>query len=351
MDNDIYKSDYFYDLPQDLIAKYPLKERTMSKLLCLDESDYRIVNFPDIVKKLDRNDLLVINETKVFQARLELNKKTGGRVEILIVEKINKFTANCLTRGLNKKLLKQRLFSAKFPLDIKIITSSDNKFTRIEFSQSIDKICSTIGSMPIPPYLKRQGEQIDEERYQSVFSNNKYNNSVAAPTASLHFDKELLIKLSEETTIAKISLDVGYGTFQPIKSNKIPIESTLHTENFYIPKNINKEIKKCRSNGGRVIALGTTTLRALESAYNVVKKEMNTGHQSTDIFIKDGYKFKVVDSLITNFHLPESSLLMLVCAFGDKSNVMNAYEYAIKNKLRFFSYGDAMLIEKCLSKF
>ncbi len=351
MNSDIYKSDYFYELPDELVAKFPLENRVQSKLLSVNDQDFHISQFPEIENKINKNDLLILNETKVFQARLELMKQTGGRVEILIMDKINKYTANCLTKGINKKIIKQKLFSDRYPLDIKILPNESDNFLKIKFLQPIDQICSTIGSMPIPPYLKRSEQNIDKERYQSVFANDKFNNSIAAPTASLHFDSTLLDRIKKNSYVSSLCLNVGYGTFQPIKEDLVPTSATLHKEKFFIPDTLKNEIKDCKVRGGKIIALGTTTLRALESAYDFNEKEIKTGHQSTDIFIKEGYKFRVVDKLITNFHLPESSLLMLVCAFGGKSNILNAYKYAIKNHLRFYSYGDAMIIEKCLSKF
>lgn len=351
MNNDIYKSDYFYELPEELIAKFPLENRSDSKLLTVNNNDFEINIFSDIENKINKEDLLILNETKVFQARLELIKKTGGKVEILILEKINKYTANCLTRGLNRDIVHQKLFTDQYPLDIKILPTKDTNFLKIEFSQPIDQICLNIGSMPIPPYLKRAENKVDVDRYQSVFANEKYSNSVAAPTASLHFDKTLLDRIKQKTHVSTLCLDVGYGTFQPIKDDLIDANATLHKENFFIPDDLRIQIKSCKGRGGKIIALGTTTLRALESAFDPKKQNIRTGNQSTDIFIKEGYKFKIVDKLITNFHLPESSLLMLVCAFGGKSNILNAYKYAIKHSLRFYSYGDAMIIEKCLSKY
>jgi len=351
MNNDIYKSDYFYELPEELIAKFPLENRSDSKLLTVNNNDFEINIFSDIENKINKEDLLILNETKVFQARLELIKKTGGKVEILILEKINKYTANCLTRGLNRNIVHQKLFTDQYPLDIKILPTKNTNFLKIEFSQPIDQICLNIGSMPIPPYLKRAENKVDVDRYQSVFANEKYRNSVAAPTASLHFDKTLLDRIKQKTHVSTLCLDVGYSTFQPIKDDLIDANATLHKENFFIPDDLRTQIESCKGRGGKIIALGTTTLRALESAFEPDKQNIRTGNQSTNIFIKEGYKFKIVDKLITNFHLPESSLLMLVCAFGGKSNILNAYKYAIKHSLRFYSYGDAMIIEKCLSKY
>ena len=203
--------------------------------------------------------------------------------------------------------------------------------------------------MPIPPYLNRESTALDDDRYQSIFANDAYNNSVAAPTASLHFDKSLWQEVVKSVETANINLDIGYGTFQPLKDDPIDQTTKLHQESYHVPLETVKKIHNCKKNNGRVIALGTTTLRALESAVSE-DGDIVCGSNDTDIFIFEGYTFKVVDCLITNFHLPMSSLLMLVSAFGGKANIFDAYEHAVSCGYKFFSYGDAMLIEECLSK-
>ena len=349
MQKDIYKSDYYYELPEDLIAKYPVKNRTSSKLLHLDGRDIHLDEFASIQDELNDDDILIINETKVIPARLKLKKQTGGSVELLVLNKINKNVGNCLTKGLNKKIKEQTLYSDNFPVKIVIVNDHEDS-VEIKFSQSIDNLCDAIGHIPIPPYLNRSDEELDRDRYQSVFANDKHKNSVAAPTASLHFDTELMNSLENKLTVCKISLDIGLGTFKPLKDERITNKSKLHEEDFFISDSAAKVLNEAISANKRLVALGTTALRALESAYDISTKKIKSGHQSTNIFIYEGYKFNVVDSLITNFHLPESSLLMLVSAFAGKENIFNAYKYAIKNKMRFFSYGDAMIIKKCHSK-
>ena len=349
MQKDIYKSDYYYNLPGDLVAKYPVKNRTSSKLLHLDGGDIHIDEFISIQDELKDDDILIINETKVIPARLKLKKQTGGSVELLVLDKINKTVGNCLTKGLNKKIKEQTLYSDNFPVKISILNVYEDS-VEIKFNQAIDSICDAIGHIPIPPYLNRSDEELDRDRYQSVFANDKHKNSVAAPTASLHFDNKLMEQLEAKLTICKINLDIGLGTFKPLKDEPITNKSKLHKEDFYISESSATVLNDAISADKRLVALGTTTLRALESAYDVNVKKIRSGPQSTEIFIHEGYKFNVVDSLITNFHLPESSLLMLVSAFAGKENIFNAYKYAIKNKMRFFSYGDAMIIKKCHSK-
>ena len=345
MQEDIYKSDYDYNLPEDLIAKYPPSLRTDSKLLALKKNECLIYKFSEIIDLLDPSDILVLNETKVNPARLKLTKNTGGKIEILILESLNKFSAKCLTRGLNKKLKKQTIFAPNFPINI-IIKKDYGDTVEIEFDQSINHLCEAIGNMPIPPYLNRPSEDIDKERYQSVFANKNFQNSVAAPTASLHFDENLLENISKRIHICKLNLNVGLGTFKPLSNDPINSSTKLHLEKFHIPEQTADCINQGIKDGRRIIALGTTTLRALEAAWCNNKNLLRSGNMATDIFIFEGFKFNVVNTLITNFHLPQSSLLMLVSAFGGKDKILNAYQYAIKHKLRFFSYGDAMIIER-----
>lgn len=349
MNNGFYKKDYDFVLPDHLIAKFPPKNRGESKLLKVHGSDFNCDLVTNLVNFFNPNDLLVFNETKVFKARLKIFKESGGKAEILIIQKLTKNSGICLTKGINKKKKKQKVITRDFPIDIEILKIEEN-LVYIKFSQDLESLCSSQGEVPIPPYLNRDTTDIDNERYQSIFANNRFNNSVAAPTASLHFNDSLWNEIKERVDVANINLDIGYGTFQPLDDSIISANTKLHKETFFISNETQHKIYKCKEQGGRVIALGTTTLRALESAFDTKESTISTGHQSTEIFISEGYKFKVIDSLITNFHLPMSSLLMLVCAFGGKDNIMDAYNFAIKMKYKFFSYGDAMLIEKCLSK-
>tara|TARA_B100000963_G_scaffold51436_1_gene39575 strand:+ start:1716 stop:2759 length:1044 start_codon:yes stop_codon:yes gene_type:complete len=342
------KTDFHYELPSDLVAQYPSQQRTESKTLILD-NQLTIIDFNDTLKHFAEYDLVVLNETKVRPARLSLQKDSGGDVEILILKKTTKYRANCLARGLNRKKTNQTLYAPKFPVKIKIISNA-SKNIEIEFNQDIDQLCKEIGHMPIPPYLGREAEELDVERYQTVFANDKRLGSAAAPTASLHMDDAFLKKVEQETQVCKLNLNVGYGTFEPLADGLIDSATKLHEEDYYISANSADLINNTLENKGKVLSVGTTTLRALESAFDQKSHKVISGHQSTDIFISPGYRFKVVDGLVTNFHLPESSLLMLVAAFAGKDNIMKAYKHAVQEKMRFFSYGDAMIIKQCLSK-
>ena len=342
------KTDFSYNLPSELVAQYPSKHRTKSKTLILDDKRM-IVDFKDTLQHFTEYDLVVLNETKVRPARILLQKDSGADVEILILQKTTKYRAECLAKGLNRKKTHQTLYSPNFPVKIKIISNA-SKSIEIEFDQDIEKLCVEIGKMPIPPYLGREAEELDVERYQTVFANDERLGSAAAPTASLHMDDEFLKKVEQATQVCKINLNVGYGTFEPLADGLIDSATKLHEEDYYISANSADLINNTLENKGKVLSVGTTTLRALESAFDQKTQKVISGHQSTDIFISPGYKFKVVDGLVTNFHLPESSLLMLVAAFAGKDNIMKAYKYAVQEKMRFFSYGDAMIIKQCLSK-
>ena len=342
------KTDFNYELPNELIAQYPSQQRTESKTLILDDN-HTILDFKHTLKHFTEYDLVVLNETKVRAARLLLQKDSGGDVEILVLKKTTKYRANCLAKGLNRKKTNQTLYAPNFPVKIKIL-SNRGKDIQIEFDQDINQLCTEIGQMPIPPYLGREAEKIDVERYQTVFANDEQLGSAAAPTASLHIDDEFLKEVEQATQVCKINLNVGYGTFEPLADGLIDTTTKLHEEEYYISANSADLINNTLDNKGKVLSVGTTTLRALESAFDQKSQKVNSGHQSTDIFISPGYKFKVVDGLVTNFHLPESSLLMLVAAFAGKDNIMKAYKYAVQEKMRFFSYGDAMIIKQCLSK-
>ena len=344
MQKDIYKSDYHYEIPDKLIARYPLKKRTDSKLLSCNKS-FNIHDFSSLPSLLKKDDLIVFNETKVFKARLILQKESGSKAEIFVNKIISKFEAECLTKGLNLKKKVQILKSSTFPIKITIYKKQNNSVL-IKFNQEIKNLCESIGKVPIPPYLDREEEEIDKKRYQSVFAKESKNESAAAPTASLHFDDNLYEKIKTDFDTCVINLSVGLGTFKPLSDEPINNLSKLHEENFYISKNTSEIINDHIKNKKRVVAIGTTTLRALESAWDSDSQIILHGNQSTDIFIKEGFKFNVANVLITNFHLPQSSLLMLVSAFAGKELIFSAYKYAIEKKLRFFSYGDAMIIER-----
>ena len=237
------------------------------------------------------------------------------------------------------------LKAENFPLKIQIL-NNDNGLVHIKFNQNIDALCESIGHVPIPPYLNRADQEDDVDRYQTVFANHKFIESAAAPTASLHFDDELFNSISKNFNTCKISLAVGLGTFKPLSDDPITELTTLHDEDFFISDDAAQLINKQMQNNKRIIAIGTTTLRALEAAWCNKDKIVLSGKSTTNIFIKEGYKFNVVNSLVTNFHLPQSSLLMLVSAFSGKEFILSAYKHAIDKQLRFFSYGDAMIIER-----
>ena len=346
MNQDIYKSDYDYEIPEKLIARYPPKNRTDSKLLLCKDQNFSIENFSTISNFFQKDDLIVFNETKVFKARLILQKDSGGKTEIFINRIFSKFEAECLTKGLNLKKKSQVLKTDTFPLQISILNEKDG-LVIIKFSQNVEHLCSIYGKVPIPPYLKRDDDESDNVRYQTVFANDVFKESAAAPTASLHFDNELYEKITNEFYTCKINLAVGLGTFKPLSDDAINDSSKLHEENFFISDESAKKINAQLKNNKRIIAIGTTTLRAIESSWNNETNSVSSGSQVTTIFIKKGFKFNVANALLTNFHLPQSSLLMLVSAFAGKELIFSAYEFAIKNKLRFFSYGDAMIIERC----
>ena len=346
MNQDIYKSDYDYEIQEKLIARYPPKNRTDSKLLLCKDQNFSIKNFSSISNFFKKDDLIVFNETKVFKARLRLQKESGGQTEIFINRILSKFEAECLTKGLNLKKKSQVLKTDTFPLKISIVKEKDG-LVLIKFSQNVEHLCSIYGKVPIPPYLKRDDDEFDNVRYQSVFANDVFKESAAAPTASLHFDNDLYEKITNEFSTCKINLAVGLGTFKPLSNDAINDSSKLHEENFFISDESAKKINSQLKDNKRIIAIGTTTLRALESSWNNETNSVSPGKQTTTIFIKEGFKFNVVNALLTNFHLPQSSLLMLVCAFAGKELIFSTYEFAIKNNLRFFSYGDAMIIERC----
>ena len=344
MQKDIYKSDYDYEIPDELIARYPLKNRTDSKLLSCNKS-FNIHDFSSIPSLLKKDDLIVFNETKVFKARLILHKESGSTAEIFVNKIISKYEAECLTKGLNLKKKVQILKTGTFPIKIDIYKKQNNSVL-IKFNQEIKNLCESIGKIPIPPYLNREEEEIDKKRYQTVFAKESKNESAAAPTASLHFDDNLYEKIKTDFDTCVINLSVGLGTFKPLSDEPINNLSKLHEENFQISKNTSEIINDHIKNKKRVVAIGTTTLRALESAWDSDSQSILYGNQSTDIFIKEGFRFNVVNTLVTNFHLPQSSLLILVSAFAGKELIFSAYKYAIEKKLRFFSYGDAMIIER-----
>lgn len=342
-------SDFDFDLPKNLIAQFPLSKRSSSKLLHLDAQSGKITHhkFSELPNILLPNDLLIFNNTKVIRARMFGQKESGGKVEILV------------ERILDNKTMLAQIRASKPPRPTsKIFLTKNNKLSKIYFTvqernsafytlelhlnKCLKKILTKFGSLPLPPYIEHSPSVNDEIRYQTIFA--KKAGAVAAPTAGLHFDKELFAQLKKKKIdVAFITLHVGAGTFQPIRTDTVE-EHQMHREYFEIPAITIKKITQTRKKGGRIIAVGTTTVRALESASNTNK--FNKIQGDTDIFLYPGKEFHVIDALITNFHLPKSSLIMLVSAFAGQQNIMKAYKIAIDKKYRFFSYGDAMFISK-----
>jgi S-adenosylmethionine:tRNA ribosyltransferase-isomerase len=336
--------DFDFYLPAHLIAQHPAPERTASRMLCLNGitgnvTDKMFLDFPDAC---NAGDLLILNDTRVIKARLFGQKHSGGNVEVLIERVINQHVAYAHVRASRSPKIGSRMrLSDAF--DVEVTARHDDLFELHFLSDiSVFDLLEQHGALPLPPYITHSATDDDEERYQTVFAKNL--GAVAAPTAGLHFNEALLEELQQKgVKIAYVTLHVGAGTFQPVRVDNIA-EHKMHSELFSIPQSTVDSIHKTRLSGGRVTAIGTTALRALESAAQ--QGELKAGDGDTDIFITPGYQFKVVDRLFTNFHLPKSTLLMLVSAFAGIDNIKKAYAHAIEKEYRFFSYGDAMLIEK-----
>lgn len=336
-------ADFHFELPEHLIARYPVAQRTASRLLCLDGPTGQVnhKSFADILDLLAPGDLLVMNNTRVIPARLFGHKTTGGQVEILIERLLDERHALAHVRANRApragqtialaeggEVLVQGRQDALFELQL------DGEFTWLS-------VLHAQGHMPLPPYIDRPDEATDQERYQTVYA--RHEGAVAAPTAGLHFDNDLLARLSEkgiEQTF--VTLHVGAGTFQPVKVERVE-DHVMHSEYLEVTEDTVAAVQACRARGGRVVAVGTTSVRSLETAAQATG-ELGPYRGESDIFIYPGYEFQVVDALITNFHLPQSTLLMLVSAFAGYENVLNAYRMAVEAEYRFFSYGDAMFI-------
>lgn len=337
--------DFYYDLPEELIAQDPLEKREMSKLMVLDtisgEIEHKV--FKDIIDYLEPGDCLVLNDTKVLPARLYGNRvSTGGMVEILLLKRVDKDVWECLVKPGKKAKIGNKIEFGEGKLVGEIIDIIDegNRLIRFSYEGIFEEILDEIGTMPLPPYIHHKLE--DKNRYQTVYAMN--NGSAAAPTAGLHFTKELLKKIEEKgVEIARVTLHVGLGTFRPVKVDDVT-NHHMHSECFEVSEEAADKINGIKAKGGRIICVGTTSCRTIESAADENGK-VRAMKGNTEIFIYPGYQFKVLDCLITNFHLPESTLLMLVSALATKENIMNAYNEAIKNKYRFFSFGDAMFIK------
>lgn len=341
-------SDFSFDLPDELIARYPLESRSASRLLHIDDQGhYHDHSFTDILDLLNEGDLLVLNDTKVMKARLKGKRATGGAIEVLVERMLDTHTAHCHIKSSNSPKAGAELYIGEDSVPVTVQGRHENLFV-VEFSQPILSILDQYGQLPIPPYFNREAEEIDTERYQTVFHDPEKIASVAAPTASLHFDQDLLEKFAAKGVQKTfVTLHVGAGTFMPVRTTDIT-NHIMHSEWCDVPQSTIDLILETKARGNKVIAVGTTATRALESAAQANDGKIAAWTGDTQIFIYPGYQFCIVDRLITNFHLPESTLLMLVSALSNRDNILSAYEHAVKERYRFFSYGDAMLIDKLI---
>ncbi len=337
-------TDFDYDLPKELIAQTPIKKRDESRLMVLDRKEHTIEHrkFKDIIDYLEPGDVLVRNNTKVIPARLYGEKETGAKVEFLLLNNIEKDIWECIVRPGNKLHAGAKVSFGDGILKAEVLDTMPGGTRKVEFHYDgiFNEILDKIGLMPLPPYIHEQLKEKD--RYQTVYA--KYDGSAAAPTAGLHFTPELLKKIEEKgIEIANVTLHVGIGTFRPVKEDTVEAHQ-MHSEHFYIKEEDCEKINKAKKSGHRVIAVGTTSCRVLESISDE-NGYVKPTEGDTQIFIYPGYKFRCLDALITNFHLPQSTLVMLVSALAGKDYIMEAYKEAVKEKYRFFSFGDAMLIK------
>ena len=342
-------SQFSFELPPHLIARYPQPQRNASRLLGLNGNDGSLIDgqFIDLIDKVNEGDLMIFNDTRVIPARVFGQKESGGKLEVLV------------ERMLDEHSVLAHIRCSKSPKpNSKIILDGDINVTmvqrhgalfelRFDDARNVLDILEQVGHMPLPPYIDRPDEDSDKERYQTVY--NKNPGAVAAPTAGLHFDDEMMSTLRDKgVNIAFVTLHVGAGTFQPVKVEEVT-DHVMHNEYIEVSQEVSDLIIATKKAGNRVITVGTTSMRSLESAANKAIENGQTMapfYGDSDIFIYPGYEFKIVDAMVTNFHLPESTLIMLISAFAGYDNVMNAYQHAITKEYRFFSYGDAMFIEK-----
>ncbi len=337
------KSDFWYELPTELIAQAPTASRSGSRLLAVNgaSSEFKDLQFADLPQLLESGDLLVFNDTRVLPARLLGKKDSGGQVEVLVERVLNDRHVLAHTRASKSPRAGQRLLLAGGVVAEVIGREGDLFELKFEGDEPVIDILERIGHMPLPPYIERDDTDNDRERYQTVYA--REPGAVAAPTAGLHFDNEMLKNLEAcGIEAAFITLHVGAGTFQPVRADKL-VDHHMHREQVKITPSVCEKINTARAAGRRIIAVGTTVVRALESAA-ADNGTIQPFHGDTDIFIYPGYRFKVIAALLTNFHLPESTLLMLVCAFAGRELMLKAYHHAIEKRYRFFSYGDAMFL-------
>lgn len=338
------KSDFDFYLPEELIAQTPLEKRDTSRLLHLDKQTDEIEHkhFYDIKQYLHEGDCLVLNDSRVLPARLIGARPTGGTVELVLLKDLGDNRWECLSRPGRKTKIGQELVFGNGELTavVEEVTLGGNRVVKFNYEGIFLEILERLGKMPLPPYIKEELQ--DSERYQTVYS--KELGSAAAPTAGLHFTKELLAEIADMgVKICYVTLHVGLGTFRPVKADKIE-DHEMHSEFCIVPEETAETVNAVKRAGGRVIAVGTTSCRTLES-FTTEDGTLQATSGWTNIFIYPGYKFKCIDALITNFHLPESTLIMLVSALAGRENILNAYNTAVKERYRFFSFGDAMMIE------
>jgi S-adenosylmethionine:tRNA ribosyltransferase-isomerase len=334
--------EFDFVLPGQLIAQHPPMRRGASRLLYAHNDVLEDRRFAELLQLVRTGDALVLNDTRVIKARLFGEKGSGGKVEVLVERVLNDHDVLAQVRASHAPQAGSRMLLAG-ALQVEVL-GREGEFFRLRFPVGVHvlELLERYGQLPLPPYITHAANDEDEQRYQTVFA--REAGAVAAPTAGLHFDDAMLQALRDKgVRIAYVTLHVGAGTFQPVRANHIH-EHTMHSERYEIPQATVAQIAQTRAAGGRIIAAGTTSLRALESA--AAGGELAAGEGETNIFIVPGYRFKVVDMLLTNFHLPRSTLLMLVCAFGGMKEMLAAYRHAVEQKYRFFSYGDAMLIER-----
>lgn len=333
-------ADFDYALPPELVAQAPLPQRSASRLLVVDGERRTDSQFVDLPQWLRAGDLLVMNDSRVLHARLLGRKESGGQVEVLVERLLEPDVVLAQVRASKSPQPGSRL-RLEDVLDVEVL-GREGEFYRLRFAGDAAELIEQHGRLPLPPYIERTAEAPDELRYQTVYA--RETGSVAAPTAGLHFDHDLLAKLREkQVEVAYVTLHVGAGTFQPVRVEN-PAEHRMHTERYLLPQSTADAIAATRARGGRIVAVGTTSLRVLESA--ALDGKLKVGAGETALFVTPGFKFRVVDLLITNFHLSKSTLLMLVSAFGGLEEIRDAYRHAIAARYRFFSYGDAMLLHR-----
>ena len=337
------KSDFYFDLPEELIAQTPLEKRDSSRLMCLDrvtgEVSHRV--FTDLEELLRPGDCLVMNDSRVLPARLLGARESGGAVEVLLLRDLGEGRWECLTRPGRKTKpgVKLSFGSGELTAEVESVAEGGNRIIRFNYEGIFLEVLERLGKMPLPPYIKEELQ--DAERYQTVYS--RELGSAAAPTAGLHFTRELLDRISAKgVRECFITLHVGLGTFRPVKEDEIE-DHDMHSEFCIVPEETARIINETKAAGGRVVCVGTTSCRTLESFANP-DGTMDAKSGWTNIFIYPGYRFKCMDALVTNFHLPESTLVMLVSAFAGREHVLNAYAEAVRERYRFFSFGDAMFI-------